>query len=287
MRYNALFYGLGRLLVLTGIVLLIPMGLAWSELSDGAPDHGQLLAFILSAGIALLIGGGFQVGFRSGRDAQGVREGFAIVVIGWLAICALGALPLTLWFVSAEGYGWFHAFTDGYFETMSGLSTTGATILFDIEVVPRSILFWRALTQWLGGMGIITLAIAVFPAMGVGGYQMFRGEVAGPSADRFLPRLAESVKVLWIVYVSLTALITVFLLAGGMDWFDSLCHAFSTLATGGFSTRNGSIGAYQSAYFEWVIIVFMFLAGVNFLMHFRFFTTRDWKPVARNQELRT
>ena len=154
-----------------------------------------------------------------------------------------------------KGYGVLRAFTDGYFETMSGLSTTGATILFDIEEVPRSLLFWRALTHWLGGMGIITLAIAIFPAMGVGGYQMFRGEVAGPSADRLRPRLAESVKVLWIVYVSLTALMSVFLYVGGMDVFDSLCHAFATLATGGFSTRNGSVAAYQSAYYEWVIIL--------------------------------
>jgi trk system potassium uptake protein TrkH len=229
---------------------------------------------------------GFQFAYQAGRDKQGVREGFAIVVIGWLLICALGAVPLTAWLMEMKGYGVLRAFTDGYFETMSGLSTTGATILFDIEEVPRSLLFWRALTHWLGGMGIITLAIAIFPAMGVGGYQMFRGEVAGPSADRFRPRLAESVKVLWIVYVFLTVLMTVFLYFGGMDVFDSLCHAFATLATGGFSTRNGSVAAYQSAYLEWVIIVFMFLAGVNFLLHFRLITQRDWKPVVRNQELR-
>lgn len=287
MKFNALFYGLGRLFVLTGMVLFAPMAMAFVEAGDTPlADHGAFFSFTMSSLVSLVIGGALQYGFRGGRDKQGVREGFAIVVIGWLSLCTIGAIPLTVWFIEEAQMGFFRAFTDAYFETMSGLSTTGATILFDIEALPRSILFWRALTHWLGGMGIITLAIAIFPAMGVGGYQMFRGEVAGPSADRLRPRLAESVKVLWFVYVFLTVLMAIFLFAGGMDVFESLCHAFATLATGGFSTRNGSIAAYHSPYFEWVIIVFMFLAGVNFMLHYRLFTHREWKPILRNQELR-
>ena len=152
MLYNALFYGLGRLLLLTGLVLLAPAGMASMEVQDPLADFGQLDAFLWTAFFALAIGFGLQKFFRDGRDAQGVREGFAIVVLGWLAICGLGAVPLCVWLMEHEGYSFLRAFTDGYFEAMSGLSTTGATILFDIEAVPRSILLWRSLTHWLGGM---------------------------------------------------------------------------------------------------------------------------------------
>ena len=278
-------YGLGRLLLLR--VWFCSLRRGWQpEVQDELADYGQLDAFLWTSLFALVCGFALQWFFRSGRDAQGVREGFAIVVLGWLAICALGAIPLCVWLMEHEGYSIFRAFTDGYFEAMSGLSTTGATILFDIEAVPRSILLWRALTHWLGGMGIITLAIAIFPAMGVAGYQMFRGEVAGPSADRLTPRLAESAKVLWMVYVSLTAVMSVLLFVSGLDWFDSICHAFATLATGGFSTRNGSVAAYGNPAVEWIIILFMFLAGVNFLLHYQVVTRRDFRIAFRNRELR-
>ncbi len=167
---------------------------------------------------------------------------------------------------------------------MSGFTTTGSTVLTDIEALPRGLLFWRALTHWLGGMGIITLALAIFPAMGVGGYQMFRGEVPGPSADRLRPRLRETAAILWGVYILLTGLMTLLLMLGGMNLFEGLCHAFATLATGGFSTRNASVGAFGSAYIDWVVTLFMFLAGTNFLIHYQVIFRRNWSALRRNRE---
>lgn len=230
---------------------------------------GFLVAAIMSAatGWAMLGASGRSPGI------QLVREGFAIATFGWIAIAAFGAIPFMVYFGSLSGTPWYgdpaRAMADGFFESMSGFSTTGSTILTDIEAMPRGILLWRSLTHWLGGMGIVTLALAIFPALGISGYQMFRGEVPGPTADRLQPRLAETAKVLWGVYGLFTAVETVLLWLGGMNPFESLCHALATMATGGFSTRNASVAAYGSAYIEWVIIGFMFLAGMNFMIHFR------------------
>ncbi|OQY18114.1 MAG: potassium transporter [Desulfobacteraceae bacterium 4572_35.1] len=153
-------------------------------------------------------------------------------------------------------------------ETMSGFTTTGSTILTEIESLPHSILFWRSLTHWLGGMGIIVLSLAILPMLGVGGMQLFQAEVPGPTADRLKPRIQDTAKLLWGVYVILTAIETILLMAGDMSFYDAICHSFATLATGGFSTRNASVAAYDSAYIDWVITVFMFLAGVNFSLHY-------------------
>ena len=152
---------------------------------------------------------------------------------------------------------------------MSGFTTTGATILTDIEIVPRSLLFLRALTHWLGGMGIITLAIVIFPAMGVSAYGMFRGEVPGPTKDKLRPRLTQTAQILWGVYLLLSVIETGLLMVGGMDWFDATCHTFATMATGGFSTKNASIAAYHSDLIEWIITIFMYFAGINFVLHYK------------------
>ena len=167
---------------------------------------------------------------------------------------------------------------------MSGFTTTGATILPDVQILPKGLLFWRSLTHWLGGMGIVTLSLAIFPAMGVAAYQMFRGEVPGPSADKLQPRLAETAKILWGVYILLSVAETLLLMAGGMPLFDSLCHTFGTMATGGFSTKNASIGYYKNPYFDWVIILFMFLAGTNFLLHYRVLIQGRFKSLKEDRE---
>jgi len=291
-NFAAVIYAIGRLLQITGVAMAVPLGLSlWDERSlhdRFVLDRPETLAFLLAVLFAWLAGTILVVAFRHGRQAQGVREGFAIVTLGWVVLALVGCVPFLVWFLEqrqAAGIAGFgRAFTDAYFEIMSGFTTTGATILPDVEALPRGLLFWRSFTHWMGGMGIITLALAIFPAMGVGGYQMFRGEVPGPSADRLRPRLTETAKILWGVYVLLSGAETVLLMLGGMDLFEALCHTFGTLATGGFSTRNASIGAYESAYLDWVVIVFMFLAGTNFLLHYRVLFKRDWLSVRTNRE---
>ena len=284
MKFRAVFYSIGRLMQMLAGVLLVPLGIAlWQQRAGGVWWNAETSSFTLTILISLLLGTILQSVFRSGRYDQGIREGFAIVSLGWILLALLGSIPFLVHFLR-QGMPPFTAFTDAYFEIMSGFSTTGATILSDIEGLPRGLLFWRSLTHWLGGMGIVTLVLAIFPAMGVGGYQMFRGEVPGPTADRLRPRLAETAKILWGVYVLLTGVEMLLLMFGGMDLFDALCHAFGTMATGGFSTRNASVGAYDSAYIEWVITIFMFMAGTNFLIHYRMLFRGDWLSLRRNRE---
>ena len=195
------------------------------------------------------------------------REGFAIVTLAWTAAAFFGALPF-LFTGNAPGV------VAAFFESMSGFTTTGATVFTDIEELPHGILFWRSFTQWLGGMGIIVLAIAVLPYLGVGGMQLFKAEVPGPTPERLGPRIAQTAKFLWLVYLGLTVLQTLLLRLGGMDLFDASTHTLATLATGGFSPRNASIGHFESRYIHYVIVVFMYLAGVNFALHFRAVTGR-------------
>jgi len=287
--HRTVAYALGRLTSLMGLVMLAPTFLAmWDHRRENPYLNGEVLAFGATVILCLLLGRSLVRWADSDELDPGIREGFAIVTFGWIGLALLGCLPLFAWFVQAEGGGRggeiFAAFTDAYFEIMSGFTTTGATILFDVEALPRSMLLWRSLTHWLGGMGIITLALAVFPAIGVGGYQMFRGEVPGPTTERLRPRLAETAKILWGVYAVLTLTEAVLLSVAGMDLFDAVNHSFSTLATGGFSTRNGSIGAYESATIEWIVIVFMFLAGTNFLLHYRALFFRDFRGILENRE---
>lgn len=245
---------LGALLLFLAAALLIPIpfGLYFA---DGAAG-----AFLLSAAISGVVGALLLKTCRSDRELS-VREGFAIVTFGWLFYAFFGALPFLF-------SGAIPSPLDACFETMSGFTTTGATILPVIETLPQSILLWRALTHWLGGMGIIVMSLAILPMLGVGGMQLFKAEVPGPTADRLKPRIQDTAKLLWGVYVLLTAAETALLMAGGMNFYEALCHAFATLATGGFSTRNASVGAYDSAYIDWVITLFMFLAGVNFSLHY-------------------
>lgn len=248
------------LLFFLGIALLLPLmvGLLYGET--------EAWSFGIAAGLSLVIGGiGWRITGGSGRDLQ-IREGFAIVALTWWVLSLIGALPYIF-------SGVLDSYTDAFFETMSGFSTTGATILGgtatpDIEALPNAFLFWRSLTHWLGGMGIIVLTLAILPILGIGGMQLFKAEVPGPSADKLTPRIQETAKRLWFIYVGITVL-EVLLLWPAMGLFDAINHAFATMATGGFSTENGSIGQYNNAYVEWVVTVFMVLAGINFALHFR------------------
>jgi trk system potassium uptake protein TrkH len=252
------------------------------------------LAMLGAAGVALLYGDGDARGIALSAVVTGAagflsyrltrfqgdltqREGFAIVTMAWAATALFGALPYLLTGTLASPVA-------AFFEAMSGFTTTGATVFGDIESLPHGILFWRSLTHWLGGMGIIVLVIAVLPYLGVGGMQLFQAEVPGPTPERLRPRITQTAKLLWLVYVGLTAAETVLYRAGGMGLFDAVNHAFATMATGGFSTRNASIAAFDSAFIQWVTIVFMYLAGVNFSLHFRaatgtldYFRDREWR----------
>ena len=243
---------------------------------------GDTVAFLASGAITLAVGGAAFLLTRPQKNRKEKedltsREGFAIVTMAWTATAIFGALPYLL-------AGVLDSPTAAVFEAMSGFTTTGATVFVDIEALPHGILFWRSLTHWMGGMGIIVLVIAVLPFLGVGGMQLFKAEVPGPTVERLRPRITQTAKLLWLVYVGLTAAEAVLFLFGGMGPFDAINHAFATLATGGFSTKNVSLAAYDSAYIQWVAIVFMYLAGINFSLHFRaasgrpvYFKDHEWR----------
>jgi trk system potassium uptake protein len=194
------------------------------------------------------------------------REGFLTVTLAWTAVGLAGAVPFLI-------SGAIPSAIDAIFESMSGFTTTGSTILSDIEAVAPGLLLWRSLTQWLGGMGIIVLGIAILPYLGVGGMQLFRAEVPGPTKDRLRPRIRETAKALWLVYAGLSVVLATLFLLGGMSAFDAVNHSLTTMPTGGFSTRNESMGAF-SPFVQWVTILFMFLAGINFTLHYRALSRR-------------
>lgn len=218
----------------------------------------------LATSAALCVGLGLAVWFgtrKSGELAR--RDGFGVVTFGWLAAGIFGALPFVL-------SGVIPSPISAVFETVSGFTTTGASVLAHPELVPKGILFWRAMTHFFGGMGVLVLVVAILPLLGTGGMQLFQAEMPGPTKDRLTPRITTTAKYLWGVYVLLCALETLLLRVGGMSWFDAVCHSFATIATGGFSTRAESVMYYQSPYIEIVILVFMFLSGVNFALHCKF-----------------
>ncbi len=272
MRFGLIFRILGALIFFLGLTMIFPL------LFSLYYGDGDLWALALSAAITSAAGGFLALLFRRMVQEISHREGFAIVTLGWILAAFFGSLPYMF-------SGVFSSFAEAYFESMSGFTTTGATVLAAMEGVPRGILFWRSLTHWLGGMGIIVLSIAILPLLGVGGMQLFKAEVPGPVADKLRPRVAETAKILWQVYMLISGVETVFLMAGGMNLFEALCHTFGTMATGGFSTRNISIGAYDKAYFDGVVTVFMILAGTNFALHYQALTG-NLRAFYRNNEFR-
>lgn len=227
-------------------------------------------------GVALLSVPTFRL-TRKPEYLLSTRDGFLLVTSSWILSAAVGCLPLYL-------SGAIPSFADAFFETMSGFTTTGASILTEIESLPKSILFWRSLTHWLGGMGIVVLTIAVFPVLGIGAYQLMKAEAPGPTLDKITPKITETAKILWSIYLGLTVAETILLMAGGMSLFEALTHTFGTLATGGFSPKNRSVGHYNSGFIDVVITVFMVMAGMNFALHYGLITGKI-KRVLGNVEL--
>jgi trk system potassium uptake protein TrkH len=276
MHKKLVFNLAARINVMVCFTMLFPLG--WAVLDD--PSSPETRAFILTilAGISLsyLVITRFPIGEDDVVHIS-AKDGLALVGLSWICVSLVGAFPFYLSGVTA-------GFTDAFFETVSGFTTTGASVMTDIESLPRGILFWRSLTHWLGGMGIIVLSVALLPALGRGAYQFYRAEAPGPTAERLRPRMSETAKTLWAVYFILTLAETALLMAGGMPLFDALCHTFGTMATGGFSTKNASMAAY-GPYIQWVVIGFMFLAGTNFLLHYQalrgrigiFFTSEEFR----------
>ncbi len=241
-------------------------------------QDGTAIYFLATIGLVVFSGLILILTFRSPGQEIRHREGMAVVTLGWVSAGFFGSLPYYM-------TGVLDRFIDCLFESFSGFTTTGASIMTDIEMLPQAILFWRDLTHWLGGMGIIVMTIAILPLLGVGGMQLFKAEAPGPVTDRLKPRIAETAKTLWKVYLVFTGAEVLLLHLGGMELFDSFCHTFGTLATGGFSTKSASIGHYQSAYFDTVITVFMLISGINFTLHYQALSG-NIKAFYKNSELR-
>jgi trk system potassium uptake protein len=254
-RIRHLVHTVGIALLAFSAALLAATMVAWWY------GEGDALAFLLTTLVTAAVGL-LGVGTTSLQRGLSIREGYAVVSLTWIVVGVIGAIPYLLAGVISDPAA-------AIFESVSGFTTTGATVFSEIEDLPHGILFWRSLTQWLGGMGIILLGVAILPFLGVGGMHLFRAEVPGPTPERLTPRIAQTAKLLWYVYALLTGALAVLLLAGGMGGFDALNHALTTMPTGGFSPRNASIAAYDSAFVHYVIILFMYLAGISFVLHFR------------------
>ncbi len=271
MNTRFVLYLLGWLMLLLGGFLCVPLLTAVA--------FGEELRPFLATGLAAAIAGlAVTRWLRPDDRSVRPREGFLVVGGAWIVASLFGALPYLL---TAGGPGP----VDAVFESVSGFTTTGSTVIADTTVLPRSLLLWRAMTQWLGGMGIILFTIAILPLLGIGGMQLFKAEVPGPVADKMQPRLASTARSLWGIYVALTVLEWLLLRLAGVDGFEALCHAFTTLATGGFSTRNGSLGEFGSPAVEWIVIAFMLAAGINFVLHYKVAVGRG-REVVRDAELR-
>ncbi len=261
MDYKIISKILGVFLIVFGIIISthILIGLYYQD--------GATLSFVLASITTLIFGLILFLPFRN-SDNSGIthREGFLITAISWFMIGIFGGLPF--FFQETFGPHNFTSFVDGVFESISGLTTTGATVLNNIESNPHSILMWRATTHWLGGMGFIVLSLTMMPFLGVGGFQLFKAEVPGPTQEKIAPRIRQTAIILWKLYLLITVALAILLMFGGMSLFDAIAHSFATLATGGFSTKNQSIESFHSAYIETVITIFMLIAGANFSLHY-------------------
>ncbi|MBW2369590.1 MAG: TrkH family potassium uptake protein [Deltaproteobacteria bacterium] len=273
MNYASITYVVGTLLLVTGSSMTLPLvfSLYFNE--------GDFAAIALSAIITLLSGAPLWYFFRKNHNLN-IKDGFFIAVFGWVLVSAVSALPFMI-------HGSIPSFTDAFFEMMSGYTTSGATILTDIESVPRGLLFWRSETHLLGGMGFLTLTVIFLP-QGMGGVRIFRAESSPGQVitkEKFQPRNRDTMIWLWGIYLALNLLQTLLLCLGGMSLFESLCHAFGTVSTSGYSPKNASIGYYDSAYFDWVIITFMFLGGMTFMLFYHMLKG-NWRAVKINTEFR-
>jgi trk system potassium uptake protein TrkH len=262
---------IGFLLVIEGVFMFggLPFSFYYGE--------AESFSIIYAGLITIFTGGLLWFSTRKHPKNIGRKEGYVIVAVTWIIISLFGTLPFII-------SGAISNFTDAFFETMSGFTTTGASILTDIEAMPKGILFWRSMTHWIGGMGIIVFTVAVLPILGIGGMQLYAAEMPGVTKDKLHPRITATAKRLWAIYLIFTLVETVLLLFGGMSLFDALCHAFGTVATGGFSTQNDSIASF-SPYIQYVIVIFMILAGTNFTLHY-FALHGQLRKVWKSEEFR-
>ncbi len=271
MNYGIVIRVLGDLLRLEAAAMLL------SLLISLYYQQHDVTAFFLS----ILITGsiGWLLGrFTPGKQRIRAKEGLAIVAWGWLLVSLFGALP----FIFSNSVP---TIADAIFETISGFTTTGATVIKDVEVLPRGVLFWRSFTHWMGGMGILVFTVALLPALGVGGFQIFKAESPGPVADKIAPRIKDTAKILYSTYIIITLVQIVLLYLGGMSLYESTVHTLGTVGTGGFSTRNASMGAFHSIYLQLVVAVFMIISGINFSLYFAAVKGK-WNQVINNEELR-
>lgn len=288
MNYRYVLRQLGLMTFVLSAAVLAAAGYEASEWAGGQP--GEFLAgvaLLSTFAICVALGACLLAVTRHADVMLGRREALLLVAMSWLMGAALSATPYFIWAHMAGPQGHpFRSFVACYFEAMSGLTTTGASVLRNISDLPQGILLWRSLTHWLGGLGIVVMFVAVLPTLGAGGKKLFQVEAPGPITAGVRPRIRETARVLWLIYLWLTVTLVLLLRwFGGMSWFDAVNHAFATLATGGFSTRNESLGAYNSAVVDYITIGFMILAGVNFGLYYHLFRGR-LRMVARDPELR-
>ncbi len=273
LNFKIIFHLMGLLLTVNGGFMM------FSALVSYYYKDGVFSEMILAGVVTIISGGLIMFVTRKNRKEIKKRDGFVIVTFGWIFMSLTGTLPYIF-------TGVIPSFTNAFFETMSGYTTTGASILNDIEILPKGILFWRSITQWIGGMGIIVLAIAILPLLGIGGMELFAAEAPGPGSDKLHPRIADTAKRLWLIYVGYTFIETLFLKLAGMSFFDAINHSLSTLSTGGFSTKNISIGYWNGQpIIQYIIMVFMFLAGTNFVLSYFAFKTK-FSKIFRDEEFR-
>lgn len=272
MNYKIVFKVLGYMMLIIAICMVPPLLIAaFLKQSDMVPFLMSIMATTLFGAVLIYLN-------QNSSSSIKTREGLAIVTLGWVFASLFGALPFFL-------SGSVATYVDAFFETVSGFTTTGATIITDIEILPKGILFWRSFTHWIGGMGILVVAVAILRTLGSGGFQIFKAESPGPVADKVVPKIKDTAKILYMAYISISILEFVLLMLGGMSAYDSAIHTFGTLGTGGFSTRNASIGGFSSSYIQIVIAIFMIMSGVNFSLYYDLFKGK-WRDVYKNSELR-
>ncbi len=276
MHKRIVFNLISRMILLVSLFLLLPLAWAVADHPDSAETHAFIVTILAGLAFACVGNGVFRLE-KIALAQMGTKDGLAIVGLTWITLSAFGALPF---FLSGE----IASYTDAFFETASGLTTTGASILTDVEALSRGLLFWRSLTHWIGGMGIVVLFVALLPSIGGGSLQLYRAEASGVTVDRVAPRIRENAKILWLIYFFLSLACFGLLFVNGMPVFDALCHAFGAIATGGFSTKNAGVAVYGPA-IQWTLTLFMFLGGVNFILYYQLFRGKP-RELIKDEELR-
>ncbi|RKX62748.1 MAG: TrkH family potassium uptake protein [Thermodesulfobacteriota bacterium] len=260
-------------LIIFSVFMLFPIGISFIYKTS------EIQGFLISFFITFLTGISIYFLTRKYKHEElRYREAFAGVTLTWISVAFFGSLPYLL-------TGALGSFTDAYFEAMSGFTTTGASVIANVEILPKGILFWRGITQWIGGMGIVVFALAVLPVLGTGGMQLFKAEVPGITVDKIRPRIVDTAKLLWLIYSGLTAIIAGLYAFCGMSWYDAICHAFTTISTGGFSTKNTSLASFNSPLIEYIAGCCMLLGSINFVLYF-FLLKGDFNKIFKNNEIR-